>query len=396
MIIQPKIRGFICTTAHPEGCLRQVEEQIQYVTNRIQLSHPPKKVLIIGASTGYGLSSRIAAAFGAKAKTIGVSFERPADERRTASPGWYNTAAFERLALIQNIYAKSINGDAFSQAIKEKTVRLIQEDWQGEVDLVIYSIAAPRRTDENGKIYQSALKPINQAFTSKNIDIFSEIVSEINIPPASLEEIQDTIKVMGGEDWEHWITLLLESHCLAPHAIAIAYSYIGPELTYPIYHHGTIGRAKEHLEKTAHRLNKKLKALEGRAYISVNKAVVTQASAAIPVVPLYLALLFKVMKEKNLHEGCIEQMTRLFQTLDEKTSLVDEAILIRLDDWELQQEVQKEIKKRWEQITTDNVSALADLKTYRHEFYKLFGFDIPGIEYEMKVNPMISIPSLEN
>lgn len=397
MIIQPKVRGFICTTAHPQGCMQSVKEQIAYVKKQLPLKNGPHKVLIIGASTGYGLASRIVAAFGSDAKTIGVFFEKEADAKRTASPGWYNSAAFEKAAKEANLYAKSINGDAFSDEIKAKTIQLIKEDWQGEVDLVIYSLASPRRVHpKTGEVFHSVLKPIGHDFSSKTVDVMSGKVSDITLPAANESEIASTIQVMGGEDWSYWIEALLNANVLAKGATTIAYSYIGPELTYPIYREGTIGKAKLHLEQTAKSLNDKLKAIGGHAYISVNKALVTQASAAIPVVPLYISLLYQVMKAKNLHEGCIEQITRLFydRLYASHEIKTDEKGLIRLDDWEMEKSVQTEVEQLWHEINTENILSISDLKGYRHEFYKLFGFEMPGIDYNAETDADVAIPSL--
>ncbi len=398
MQVQPKIRGFICTTAHPTGCAANVGEQIAYATQHTQLSPAPKKVLVIGASTGYGLASRIVAAFGAKAQTIGVFFERASDGKRTATAGWYNTIAFEAAAQKAGLYAKSINGDAFSKEIKQQTIDLIKRDWNGEVDLVIYSLASPKRTDpDTGETYSSALKTINKPFKNKNIDVFNGLVNEVSVEPANDDEIRQTVAVMGGADWELWIDALLKNNCLAKGAMTIAYNYIGPAMTYPIYHHGTIGRAKRHLEATSKTLNEKLKALNGHAYISVNKALVTQASSAIPVVPLYISLLYKVMKAKGLHEGCIEQMTRLFseRLYAGKPVPVDAEGFIRLDDWEMQTDVQQEVAQLWEKVNTDNVLQISDLAGYRHEFQRLFGFDIVGVDYSTDVEVEAQIPSLQ-
>ncbi len=398
MIIQPKIRGFICTTAHPEGCMQHVAEQINYIKQHLQLTNGPKKVLVIGASTGYGLASRIAAAFGAKAKTIGVFFEKGADGKRTASTGWYNSAAFEQQANQAGLYAKSINGDAFSDEIKAKTIQLIQQDWGGDVDLVIYSLASPRRIHpKTGEIYNSVLKPIGKPYTSKTVDVMAGNVSEITIEPANEQEIENTVAVMGGEDWEMWMDALSKANVLAKDVKTIAYSYIGPELTYPIYRDGAIGKAKAHLEATAKKLNQKLSSVHGQAFVSVNKALVTQASAAIPVVPLYVSLLYKIMKEENLHEGCIEQICRLFQDrLYTGNSIpVDDKGLIRLDDWEMKPQVQAKVSALWKTITTENLEELTDIRGYRHEFHKLFGFEMPGVDYTQETDADVKIPSLE-
>lgn len=347
MILQPKVRGFICTTAHPEGCARNVIEWISYVKQQLPIIQGPKKVLIIGASTGFGLASRVVATFGARAKTIGVFYERSANEKRTASPGWYNTAAFEENALIAGFYAKSINGDAFSDSIKRQTIKLIQNDWEGGVDLVIYSIASSTRTHpQTGKVFNAVLKPIGQAYCNKTVDIMTGIVSLILLKPATKKEIKDTQVVMGGDDWALWIKVLLENNCLAKSAKTVAFTYIGPKLTHAIYRNGTIGKAKLHLEKIAKKLDTKLQStLGGQALISVNKALVTQASAAIPVVPLYISLLYKIMKEKNIHEGCIEQMWRLFKErlYFNKNIPTDLKWRIRIDDLEMRKDVQEKL-----------------------------------------------------
>lgn len=400
MIIQPKVRGFICTTAHPQGCRQHVLEQIQYVQRTSTLKNGPKKVLIIGASTGYGLASWVEAAFGAHAKTIGVFFEKESEKGRPASAGWYNVAALEAEASRAGLYAKSINGDAFSDEIKEKTIQLIQQDWQGEVDLIIYSLASPRRRHpKTGEIFNSVLKPLGQPYTSKTIDMMSGQVKEVSLDPATDEDIRQTVAVMGGEDWAMWIDALLSAKVLAKNAMTIAYSYIGPELTYPIYREGTIGKAKADLESTTQIINQKLAPLQGHAYVSVNKCLVTQASAAIPVVPLYISLLYKVMKAHHRHEGCIEQIVRLFQDrlyTANKTVVVDEKGLIRIDDWEMQPEIQSEITKLWPIITTENALELTDIEGCRHEFYRLFGFDMENVDYTLEVDPQVAIASLEN
>lgn len=399
MVIVPKVRGFICTTAHPEGCKAHVQAEIDYVKQHGPILNGPKKVLVLGASTGYGLSSRIVAAFGAQAATIGVSFERPASDNRTATAGWYNTAAFETLAHQQGLYAKSINGDAYSEEIKEQTLELIRKDWQGGVDLVIYSLASPRRINpRTGETLNSVLKPIGQAFSGKTINIMSGELSTVTIEPASEEEIRHTVAVMGGEDWEWWMEALRNANLLAKDAKTVAYSYIGPELTFPIYHQGTIGQAKVDLEQTAARLTKWLQqdGSHGAAYISVNKGLVTQASAAIPVVPLYISLLYHVMKEQGTHEGCIEQITRLFadRLYAGGTVPVDEGGRIRIDDWEMAPAVQKEIALRWSKVDATHLAQYADLAGYREEFYKLFGFEWPEVDYSADVDANVKIESV--
>jgi enoyl-[acyl-carrier protein] reductase/trans-2-enoyl-CoA reductase (NAD+) len=397
MIIQPKIRGFICTTAHPAGCEQVVLQQIQYVKEKGQYQGP-KNVLVIGASTGYGLASRIAATFGTGAKTIGVFYEKEADERRTASPGWYNTAAFEKFAHQDGLYAKSINGDAFSNAIKESTADLIRKDL-GKVDLIIYSLASPRRIHPvTGHVYSSTLKPIGQSFTGKTIDAFRGEVKDVTIESADEEEVANTVAVMGGEDWEMWIDYLAKEDLLAEGVKTVAYSYIGPELTHAIYKDGTIGKAKEDLKATADKLDLKLKSLHGEALISVDKAVVTQASAAIPVVPLYISILFKIMKENGIHEGCIEQIQRLMHDhlYSSQSPKRDAEGYIRLDDLEMRSDIQKKVMDVWPTVTSDNLNALTDVKGYCDEFYRLFGFNVKGIDYDADINPVVAIPSIQS
>ncbi|MFW0072495.1 MAG: enoyl-ACP reductase FabV [Coxiella-like endosymbiont] len=398
MIIQPKIRGFICTTAHPEGCTKYVMQWIEYVKKQSCLNEGPKKVLVIGASTGFGLGSRIVAAFGMGAKTVGVFFEKPANGKRTASAGWYNAAAFEKVARDEELYAKSINGDAFSEEIKQKTIDLIQNDWQGDVDLVIYSIASPRRIHpKSGEVFNSVLKPIGQQYRNKTVNVMTGKVSEIFIEPANEKEIKDTEAVMGGEDWILWIDALLKNNCLAKGIKAVTFTYIGPELTHAIYRNGTIGRAKLHLEKAVKELDIQLKLkLDGRALISVNKALVTHASTAIPVVPLYISLLYKIMKTKNIHEGCIEQMWRLFsQYLYNNHEIpTDVEGRIRIDDLEMRYDVQQEVERLWHSIGNDNIETISDIAGYRREFYQLFGFDLDNVNYKKEVDIDINIPSI--
>jgi len=393
MIIEPKFRGFFCTAAHPEGCYQSVLRQVEYIKSK-GLFDGPKNVLIIGASTGYGLASRIAASFGSNAKTIGVFFEKPAAGKRTGSAGWYNTVAFEKLADEAGYYAKSINGDAFSNEIKEQTAELIKNDL-GKVDLVIYSLASPRRTDPNtGVTFSSALKPIGEAYTSKTVDPISGKVKEVTIEPANGSDVEDTIKVMGGEDWEMWMDFLASEGVLTDDVATIAYSYVGPELTHPVYKNGTIGKAKDHLLETAKKLDRKFP--NGRAFVSVNKALVTQASAAIPVVPLYISILFKIMKAKGIHEGCIEQIYRLLKdNIYSNHPNIDDAGRIRVDDLEMQADVQAEIEEVWLKVTTDNVEELTDIQGYRDEFYHLFGFGIDNIDYKADADVDIPIPSIE-
>jgi enoyl-[acyl-carrier protein] reductase / trans-2-enoyl-CoA reductase (NAD+) len=387
--IKPRVRGFICITAHPIGCAKNVDEQINYVAGQGLISDFPKRVLVIGASTGYGLASRIVSAFGGGAGTLGVFFEKPSLEGKPASAGWYNSKAFEKRATEKGLYAKSINGDAFSNEIKEQTINAIKSDL-GKVDLVVYSLASPRRIHpDTGTIHNSALKPIGKSFTAKTLDTDKEVVKEISIEPASQAEIDDTIAVMGGDDWERWIDALLKADVLEKGATAVSYSYIGPEVTWAIYRDGTIGKAKADLERACKQIEQKLKPAGGRAYVSINKALVTQASSAIPVVPLYVSLLYKIMKEKGLHEGCIEQMYRLFgaQLYGGHTPTLDSGNRIRIDDREMSNPVQEAVKDLWPTVTTENLHAVSDFAGYRSEFLKLFGFGLSSVDYEAGVNP---------
>lgn len=391
MIISPKIRGFICTTAHPDGCESHVRQQVDYVKSQATLDNSPKKVLVIGSSTGYGLASRIVPAFAGGADTLGVFFERPANEKKSGSPGWYNSYAFEELAKSEGLYAKSINGDAFSDDIKNKTIEEIKKN-MGQVDCVIYSLASPRRQDpKSGEIYKSCLKPIGQTYTQKTVNTDKAEVEEITIESANDDEINQTVKVMGGEDWELWIDALREANVLAPSVTTIAYSYIGPELTWSVYKDGTIGRAKIHLEQSCQRINEKIAEDGGRAYVSVNKAVVTQASSAIPVVPLYISVLFKKMKEEGIHEDCIEQIYRLFSERLSSDPQLDSERRIRIDDWEMRDDIQQSVAEAWEKINTDNLSEISDFEGYQSDFLKLFGFGIPGINYDAETDPIREI-----
>ncbi|MFN3019368.1 enoyl-ACP reductase FabV [Chryseobacterium sp. TY3] len=398
MIIQPRTRGFICLTAHPDGALQSVKNQIEYVKSKGELKNGPKKVLVIGASTGFGLSSRIEAAFGSGAATIGVFFEKPASEGKMGTAGWYNSAAFEKEAVAAGLYAKSINGDAFSDEIKKETIELIKKDL-GQVDLVVYSLASPRRTHpKTGVAYASVLKPIGEPFTNKTVDFHTGAVSDISIQPVDKDEdIDNTIAVMGGEDWKFWMEDLKNAGVLAEGVKTVAYSYIGPELTFPIYRNGTIGQAKNDLEATVPVLNDLLKDLNGTSYVSVNKALVTQSSSAIPVVPLYISLLYKVMKAKGTHEGTIEQMERLFsERLYTNDGIVplDEKGRIRIDDWEMADDVQAEVAKQWNAVTTENLADISDIEGYRKDFFNLFGFEIDGIDYEKDTNENVKVPSI--
>ncbi len=395
MIVSPKIRGFICTTAHPEGCAKHVQEQIAVVKKRGLIGNGPNKVLVIGSSTGYGLSSRIAAAFGGNAATVGVFFERPGSEDKTATAGWYNTVAFEREAEAAGLYARSFNGDAFSDEVKQEVIAAIKEDL-GQVDLVIYSLASPRRTDpKTGEVYKSVLKPIGQVYTNKTLNTGTGAVDEVTIEPAEGDDIEQTVKVMGGEDWEMWMDALLAAGVLSEEVQTVSYSYIGPEVTWPIYKNGTIGKAKEDLESVQRSLDKKLAKISGKAWVSVNKALVTQASSAIPVVPLYISLLYKAMKAAGNHEDTIEQMDRLLrERLYNGHPQPDEAGRIRVDDWEMTPEIQELVGKRWTEVNTENLSELADFDGYQSSFLRLFGFGLDGVDYTAESDIAVCVPSL--
>ena len=396
MIVAPKIRGFICTTAHPTGCAKHIADQIAVVKGRGPIANGPKKVLVIGSSTGYGLSSRIAAAFGSNAATIGVFFEKPAEADRCGTTGWYNSAAFENEAQAAGLYARSFNGDAFSDAMKTEVIEAIKKDL-GQVDCIIYSLASPRRTQpKTGEVFKSVLKPIGSAsYTNKNLNTGTGVVNEVTIEPANDDEIAQTIAVMGGEDWEMWIDALLAAGVVAEGTQTVAYSYIGPEVTWPIYKNGTIGRAKEDLERVQRVLDTKLAAIKGKAWVSVNKALVTQASSAIPVVPLYISLLYKVMKAEGTHEDCMEQMDRLFrERLYNGNPQPDEAGRIRVDDWEMAPAVQELVGKRWAEVNTENFAELGDFEGYQSSFLRLFGFGLAGVDYNADVDVGVKVPSL--
>lgn len=391
MIVKPKVKGFICTTAHPKGCEAAVKEQIEYVKSQPK-SKGPKKVLVIGSSMGYGLASRIAVTYSCDADTIGIIFDKQGKEKRTATAGWYNTAAFEKFATADGYYAKTLNGDAFSDEIKQETIELIKKDW-GKVDMIIYSVAAPRRNAPDGVTYRSVLKTIGKEYTNQTIDLLTNEISEVTIPVATAEEVEATVKVMGGEDWKLWMHALKDAGVLADNAVTVAYSYIGPELTHPIYYDGSIGQAKQHLYQSADEITKEISGV--KAYVSVNKAVVTQSSAAIPIVPLYMSLLLKVMKEKNLHEDCIEQMYRMVHDrLCGEEVVTDEQGLIRMDDYEMRPEVQDEVMKLWKEVNKDNIQQLGDIDEYWKEFYQIFGFRIEGVDYEEDCDIQGGIPSL--
>lgn len=395
MVIEPRMRGFICLTAHPDGCEKNVVDQIKYVKSKGTIDGP-KNVLVIGASTGFGLASRITAAFGSNAATIGVFFEKPPAEGKTATPGWYNSAAFQKHAEAAGLYAKSINGDAFSDEIKTRTIDLIKKDL-GKIDLIIYSLASPVRLHPvTGVLHRSVLKPIAHTYTNKTVDFHTGIVSTISIEPCSEEDITNTVAVMGGEDWEMWIDAMKAAEVLSPNVLTLAYSYIGPSLTEAVYRKGTIGKAKDHLEATAFKIADKLKATGGNSYVSVNKALVTQASSAIPVIPLYISLLYKVMKKDGVHEGCIEQIQRLFQDrlYTSKDIPVDEKGRIRIDDWEMLESVQNQVSELWPQASTESLPVIGDLIGYKTEFLSLFGFGQEEIDYSLDVNENLPITGL--
>ena len=394
-VIHPKVRGFICTTAHPVGCSRNVQEQIDYIQSKGPITGGPKKVLVLGSSNGYGLASRITAAFGCGAATIGVFFERPSDGKRTATAGWYNSTAFDAAAKKAGLYSKSINGDAFSDEIRRQVCDVIKKDL-GQVDCVIYSLASPRRADpKTGELYKSVLKPKDKPYTNKSIDFEKNQVTSVTLEAATEEEIAHTVKVMGGEDWEVWIDALQKENLLAPKAVTVAYSYIGPDVTTAVYRNGTIGAAKDHLEATARKLDERLKKQGGRALVSVNKALVTQSSSAIPFIPLYFVLLMKVMKEKGAHEDCIQQICRLFHERLFNGRPPDQIPTdgqgrARVDDREMRADVQTEVGKLWAIVDSANVRQIADVQGYNDDFLRLFGFNIKGVDYDADVN--IEVP----
>lgn len=395
MIIHPKVRGFICTNAHPAGCAENVRRQIDYVKQHGAIANGPKKVLVLGASTGYGLASRISAAFGSGAATLGVFFEKEGSETRTGSAGWYNSAAFHTAAEAEGLYARSINGDAFSSELKQKVIDTIRADL-GQVDLVVYSLAAPRRQHPvTGVVHSSTLKPIGKDVVQRGVDTDKEIIKEFSIPAASQEEIDNTVAVMGGEDWQMWIDALDAAGVLAPGAKTTAYTYLGEKLTWDIYWHGTIGAAKQDLDKRVLAIREKLAAKGGDARVSVLKAVVTQASAAIPVMPLYLAMLFKVMKADGSHEGCIEQVYGLFRdSLYGSAPIVDGEGRLRADYKELRPEVQGAVEKLWASVTSENLYEVSDFKGYKDEFLHLFGFGFDNVDYDADVNPDVRIAGM--
>jgi enoyl-[acyl-carrier protein] reductase / trans-2-enoyl-CoA reductase (NAD+) len=395
MIIKPRVRGFMCVTTHPVGCAANVKQQIDYVKSHGVISNGPKRVLVIGASTGYGLASRITSAFGCGAGTLGVFFEREGADDKPASAGWYNSAAFHQFAHADGLYAKSINGDAFSDAIKQKTIDTIKADF-GQVDLVVYSLASPRRQHpKTGVVYNSTLKPIGQDVVQRGIDTDKEIIKEVKLAAATQEEIDNTVAVMGGEDWQMWIDALDAAGVLAPAAKTTAFTYVGEKITWDIYWHGTIGQAKKDLDKRVVDIRKKLAAHGGDARVSVLKAVVTQASSAIPIMPLYLSLLFKIMKADGSHEGCIEQVDGLFRnSLYGAQPAFDAEGRLRADGLEMRPEIQDKVAALWPQVTSENIDELTDFRGYKQEFLRLFGFEIPGIDYEADVDPVVPIKGL--
>ena len=388
MVLEPKIIGGVCLTAHPDGLKKSLEEQIAFIKGKPPINMP-KRVLVIGGSTGYGLATRIAAAFGAGAATLNVSFEREPTDRKPASPGWYNNKYFDQAARAAGLTAESLNADAFSHETRKVVISRIK-DLFGQADLVVYSIASPVRVDpDTGIQYKSVLKPLGTTYTAKSVDFVKGTVGEANVAPAEGDEAANTVRVMGGEDWTLWIQALLDAGVLAEGAKTMAYSYIGPEVTHAVYRAGTIGAAKEHLEKTAGELNSALQGIGGEAFVSVNKAVVTRASSVIPVVPLYISLLFKVMKEKHLHEGCIEQMYRMLaeKIYGNEGTVRDESGLVRMDDWEMRDDVQSAVSAKWKDVTTENLENFTDIAGFRSDFLKLHGFDWNGIDYAAEVDP---------
>jgi enoyl-[acyl-carrier protein] reductase / trans-2-enoyl-CoA reductase (NAD+) len=398
MIITPKIRGFICTTTHPVGCEKNIQAQIEYTKKQGKIEKGPKRVLVIGSSAGYGMSSRIAAAYGSDASTIGVFFEKPATDRKPGSAGWYNSAAFEKQAKADGLYAKSVNGDAFSNETKQLVIDTIKADL-GQIDAVIYSVAAPvRKMPETGEVVRSSLKPIGETYTSTAIDTNKDVIIEASVEPATEEEIANTVTVMGGQDWELWMSALADAGVLAEGVKTVAYSYIGTKLTWPIYWDGALGKAKIDLDRASAAIQAQLASLKGEAYVSVQKSVVTQASSAIPVMPLYLSMVFRIMKEKGLHEGCMEQIHRLFTTQlfkeDGSAPTTDDARRLRLDDWELRDDVQQACTELWPQITTENLFELTDYQDYKDEFLQLFGFGIEGVDYDADVDCLVEFDCL--
>ncbi|MBI58887.1 MAG: enoyl-[acyl-carrier-protein] reductase FabV [Spongiibacter sp.] len=395
MIIKPRVRGFMCVTTHPVGCEANVRQQIDYVKAQGEIPNGPKKVLVIGASTGYGLASRISAAFGSGAATLGIFFEKEGTEKKPGTAGWYNSAAFHKFADAEGLYAKSINGDAFSDEIKEKTIAQIKADL-GQVDLVVYSLAAPRRQHpKSGEVFNSTLKPIGKDVSQRGVNTDKETIETVTLPAATQDDIDSTVAVMGGEDWQMWIEALDEAGVLADGVKTTAYTYLGERITWDIYWHGTIGRAKQDLDKRVIDIRERLAAKGGDARVSVLKAVVTQASSAIPIMPLYLSLLFKVMKADGSHEGCIEQVYGLFRnSLYGDQPTCDEEGRLRADGLELRPEIQQAVSDAWDKVTTENLHDVTDFAGYKQEFLKLFGFGVDGVDYEADVDPVVPIAEL--
>ncbi|SMG21533.1 enoyl-ACP reductase FabV [Paraburkholderia susongensis] len=395
MIIKPRVRGFICVSTHPTGCEANVKEQIEYVKARGPIANGPKKVLVIGASTGYGLAARISAAFGSGAATLGVFFERAGSETKSGTAGWYNTAAFEKFATAEGLYASSINGDAFSDEVKARTIEVIKRDL-GQVDLVVYSLAAPKRQHpKTGEVFSSVLKPIGKSVNLRGIDTDKEVIKETVLEPATPEEIAHTVAVMGGEDWQMWIDALADAGVLADGAKTTAFTYLGEKITHDIYWNGSIGAAKKDLDQKVLGIRAKLAAKGGDARVAVLKAVVTQASSAIPMMPLYLSLLFKVMKEKGTHEGCIEQVYGLYKdSLYGSQPHLDADGRLRADYKELDAQVQARVQELWNQVTNDNLYELTDFAGYKTDFLRLFGFEMKGVDYDADVNPDVRIANL--
>ena len=396
MVIQPKIRGFICTNAHPVGCAEHVKEQIAYVKANGPVAGGPKNVLVIGASTGYGLASRITAAFGSGAKTLGIFFEKEPTDSKTASAGWYNTAAFEQAANAEGLWNKHINGDAFTDELKSQAIDVIRRE-MGKIDLIVYSLAAPRRKDPvTGEVFSSVLKPIAHAYTARTLNTSKREIEEVSVEPANDDEIYQTVKVMGGEDWERWLDQLDAAGVLADNCQTVAYTYIGKELTWPIYGKATIGKAKEDLDRAASAITAKLADKKGKAYVASLKALVTQASSAIPIMPLYISLLYRVMKEEGTHEGCIEQIDGLFrQGLYSNSPIMDDAGRLRMDGKELSDHIQQAVKDLWGQVTTESIDTLTDYKGYHNEFLRLFGFGYSHVDYDADVSPMVPLQNIE-
>jgi enoyl-[acyl-carrier protein] reductase/trans-2-enoyl-CoA reductase (NAD+) len=390
MIVKPRIRGFICTTAHPTGCAALVDEQVRWIRAQAPMPGGPQNVLVIGGSGGYGLASRIVAGFGAGARTLCLSFEKEPAADRTGSAGWYNNLAFDRIATAQNLYARSLNADAFADATKAQIADIIRSDLGG-IDLLVYSLAAPVRTDpKTGVLHRSAIKPIGRTVHTKTLNVEKGLVHEMDLAPASDEEIQATVKVMGGEDWERWVEQLLQQKLLNPGFKTVAYTYIGSELTWPIYWEATLGKAKEDLDRAAAAMRRALAPLHGDARVAVLKAVVTQASSAIPVVPLYISILFKVMKEMAIHEDCIRHIDRLFRSrlYTGVVPPLDEVGRLRIDDGELREDVQEEVRRRWALVDSGNILDVSDLAGFRRDFLRIFGFEADGVDYEADVSPL--------